>query len=649
VTSSNLLFWIPLFPLLGTFVLGGIALWSAHRNTQPSEKTVGILAVAFPALAFLMTTGLALSMPIGSGLRQILFPWISSDMLHVNFGFLFDDLSRIMLLFITGIGSLITLYSTGYMHGDRGFARFMAYLNLFLFSMITLVLADNLVLTFLGWEGVGLCSYLLIGFWHHDSANGAAANKAFLVNRAGDLGFLLGIFALITLAGSSGISYVELKAWLASVRLEDLLQGHNHVLIVLATFFLFWGATAKSAQIPLLTWLPDAMAGPTPVSALIHAATMVTSGVYLVARLSDLFVLSHFVMNMIAVIGLATAVWAAVTGLLQNDIKKVLAYSTVSQLGFMFLAAGCGAFDAAIFHVFTHAFFKATLFLGAGSVIHALSGEQDLRRMGGLTRKLPRTFLFLVLGWVSIIGIPGTAGFWSKDLLLERVYSSGPNGHLLYYIALATAVLTALYMTRMMVLAFAGKYRGDHHVLDHAHESPLSMSIPMAILAAGSVLVGFFWAGMIPGLDLFGRALAPITAHAQEVFLSSEQEGPAAWVFGLVGTCAALIGAGAGFGIFRKFIPAASASSAPVGWARRWTLLFDSVHALVIKPTQGLAWLLQVIVQPLFEGMNWVAGLFAFDSSAVIRKIQAPGIRLQLGFALGSGLVLSVLIFRGII
>jgi NADH-quinone oxidoreductase subunit L len=646
---ASYLWLIPALPLAGAILLGIISQLYARRDFGPSERSMGILAVAFPALAFAVTVFFATRFPLGESLRSVIAPWIVIDQVSVSFGFLFDDLSRIMLLFITGIGALITLYSVGYMHGDRGFVRFMAYMNLFLFSMITLVLSDNLVLTFLGWEGVGLCSYLLIGFWHSDPANGAAANKAFLVNRAGDLGFLLGIFALITLAGPSGISFPELKAWLLDPENSSLIQGPGQLLILLATFFLFWGCTAKSAQIPLLTWLPDAMAGPTPVSALIHAATMVTSGVYLLARLSDLFVLSPIVMGMIAVIGLGTAMWAAVAGIFQDDIKKVLAYSTVSQLGFMFLAAGCGAFDAAIFHVFTHAFFKAALFLGAGSVIHALAGEQDLRRMGGLVKSLPITFIILASGWIAIIGIPGTAGFWSKDLILERVYVSGPMGPVLYFAALATAILTALYMTRMMVLAFAGSFRGSHHTKDHAHESPLSMRIPMLVLAAGSLLAGFVWAGLIPGLDIFGRALAPIVGNAQHLFHPAEHHGPSAWIFAAAGTAAAVVGAISGWITYIRRIPSLLGAPGPHGLAKRWTLAFDSLHfVFAILPTRVAAWISDVLVQRTFEGLQILAGFFVLDSASVIRKLQVSSLRLQLGLTLGLGLLISILILERI-
>ncbi len=419
------LWLIPLFPLAGTIVLALIAVASSDSKKGPDEGLVGFLGVLFPLLAFVATGLLAWNMP-QDGIHQTLGSWIDTPLLSVHFGLLFAGLSRTMLLFITGIATLIILYSTGYMHKDRGFARFFAYMNLFLFSMVVLVLSDSLVLTFLGWEGVGLCSYLLIGFWNKDLNNCKAANKAFLVNRVGDVGFLLGMAILVTIGGSAFLNYADLTAWLVNPAFRDVLIA-NLPLLTVAGLLFFWACTAKSAQIPLLTWLPDAMAGPTPVSALIHAATMVTAGVYLVARLSPLFVRLPYVLTIIAIVGMLTAFWAAIAGLLQNDIKKVLAYSTISQLGYMFMAAGAAAFDVSIFHVFTHAFFKATLFLGAGAVMHALAGEQDMRKMGGLRKKTPITAMTMLFAYLAIIGFPGFSGFFSKDLILERLFAFNPS------------------------------------------------------------------------------------------------------------------------------------------------------------------------------------------------------------------------------
>ena len=474
---TNLPLWIiPLFPLLGTILLGTVAVVSSGSKKGPSEGFVGALSVLFPALSFVSVVLLAFGMP-EEGIRQTLCNWIDIPMLKVDIGFLFDGLSRVMLLFVTGIGSLIALYSIGYMHGDRGFARFFAYINLFLFSMVVLVLSDSLLLTFLGWEGVGLCSYLLIGFWNHDLNNCKAANKAFIVNRVGDIGFLLGMLCLATLGGSAILNYDALNKFI-----EMLIAG-GHVelatpIIAIAGLLFFVGCTGKSAQIPLLTWLPDAMAGPTPVSALIHAATMVTSGVYLLARLSRMFSVIPEVLVIVLIVGMLTAFWAAVAGLFQNDIKKVLAYSTISQLGYMFMAAGASAYDASIFHVFTHAFFKAALFLGAGAVIHALAGEQDMRRMGGLIKKTPVTACVMIFAFLAIIGFPGFAGFWSKDLILERLYTNAPFGEFFYGVGLLTAVITAVYMGRLIIMTFFGEYRGPKEKEAHIHEAPACMLLP---------------------------------------------------------------------------------------------------------------------------------------------------------------------------
>ena len=490
---TNLPLWfVPLFPLLGTILLATIAIVSSGSKKGPSEGFVGALSVLFPVLSFVSVVLLAFGMP-EEGVRQTLCNWIDIPMLKVDIGFLFDGLSRVMLLFVTGIGSLIALYSIGYMHGDRGFTRFFAYINLFLFSMIVLVLSDSLLLTFLGWEGVGLCSYLLIGFWNKDLNNCKAANKAFIVNRVGDIGFLLGMLCLVTVGGSGILNYDALTAFI------QMIMTGGHVEIVLPVLSLtgllfFFGCTGKSAQIPLLTWLPDAMAGPTPVSALIHAATMVTSGVYLLARMGSMFALLPVVLDIITVIGMLTAFWAAMAGLFQNDIKKVLAYSTISQLGYMFMAAGVCAFDASIFHVFTHAFFKAALFLGAGAVIHSLAGEQDMRKMGGLIRKTPVTACVMIFAFFAIIGFPGFAGFWSKDLILERLFVSGPMGPAFYVIGLFTAIITAVYMGRLIILTFFGEYRGSKESEEHIHEAPASMLFPMVVLAFGAVFAGYLWA-----------------------------------------------------------------------------------------------------------------------------------------------------------
>ena len=643
------LWLIPLFPLAGTIVLALIAVASSDSKKGPDEGLVGFLGVLFPLLAFVATGLLAWNMP-QDGIHQTLGSWIDSPLLSVHFGLLFDGLSRTMLLFITGIATLIILYSTGYMHKDRGFARFFAYMNLFLFSMVVLVLSDSLVLTFLGWEGVGLCSYLLIGFWNKDLNNCKAANKAFLVNRVGDVGFLLGMAILVTIGGSAFLSYADLTAWLVNPAFRDVLIA-NLPLLTVAGLLFFWACTAKSAQIPLLTWLPDAMAGPTPVSALIHAATMVTAGVYLVARLSPLFVRLPYVLTIIAIVGMLTAFWAAIAGLLQNDIKKVLAYSTISQLGYMFMAAGAAAFDVSIFHVFTHAFFKATLFLGAGAVMHALAGEQDMRKMGGLLKKTPITAMTMLFAYLAIIGFPGFSGFFSKDLILERLFAFNPSlGPVLYTIGLITAVITAVYMTRLMVLVFLGKYRGDLPE-SHIHEAPLSMTFPMVVLSIGSAFSGYAWNVFVSGANWFERWLAPVVDGAQKFAAAVRPEmemEPSVLVFAILGTIAAVAGAFVGYEIFtRKRIPELkkNATTVPEGKAGCWTFFFDFIHNAFITAFEAAAWFVDAIIDKFIQILQWMICSIALILGDGIRNLQVRKIRLQVGFSIAGMVLIAIAVY----
>lgn len=428
--------------------------------------------------SFVISVLLFLQVKEGASHTITLFNFISVGSLKIPFAFTVDALSSLFLLIITGIGFLIHVYSTSYMHEEANdhFARYFAYLNLFVFSMLLLVLGSNYVIMFIGWEGVGLCSYLLIGYWFKNNDYTNAAKKAFVMNRIGDLGFLLAIFWLINQFGTVTYGEVFAKA-----------GGAGEMILTGITLLLFVGATGKSAQIPLYTWLPDAMAGPTPVSALIHAATMVTAGIYMIARSHVIFSMAPITMEVIAIIGLATALLAATIALYQNDIKKVLAYSTVSQLGFMFLALGVGAYTTGVFHVMTHAFFKALLFLGAGSVIHAMSGEQDITKMGGLAKKIPITFVTFLLGVLAISGFPFTSGFVSKDEILLAVFY---HNKLYFWLAVIAAIFTAFYMFRLMMLTFFGSFRGTHEQEHHLHESPKAMTIPLILLAVLSVVGG---------------------------------------------------------------------------------------------------------------------------------------------------------------
>jgi len=505
--SWPLLALVPLAPLAGAAVLG---LGGAAIQKRLGKGAVGAIACATVGVSFLVAVaGFVKLLGMAPEARLVgahLFPWIDVGTLRVDAAFLLDPLSAVMILVVTGIGGLIHVYATGYMHDDEAFWRFFAYLNLFTFAMLTLVLGDSLLLMFVGWEGVGFCSWGLIGFWHKEVANGRAGNKAFIVNRVGDFGFVLGMFLLfwsLDARGHGTLDFVELR------RHAHLLEGGTFwgwPIATLVTLLLFVGATGKSAQIPLYVWLPDAMAGPTPVSALIHAATMVTAGVYMIARLNFLYAMAPATLAVVAVVGAATALLAATIALAQNDIKRVLAYSTVSQLGYMFLAMGVGAYAAGIFHLMTHAFFKACLFLGSGSVIHAMGGEQDMRKMGGLWSRLPATSKTFLVSTLAIAGIPPLAGFFSKDEILLQTYLARPA---LWTIGLAVAGLTAFYMFRQFFMTFAGECRADHHTQAHLHESPSSMTVPLWILATGAVLAGFLW---IPRASLFDAWLAPVTA-----------------------------------------------------------------------------------------------------------------------------------------
>jgi NADH-quinone oxidoreductase subunit L len=500
VSTVAYLRWIPLLPFLGM-------LFHAAVGARAGRKAVNIVACGTLFGAFALAVRAFMDLRAGAAsVVDPVYRWIEAGGLTVDVTLVVDPLSALMCLVVTGVGFLIHVYSTGYMAHEPDHARYFAYLNLFTASMLVLVLADSLPLMFVGWEGVGLCSYLLIGFWYTDPAKADAGKKAFVANRVGDAAFIIGMAVLFWAMVDSGhgtLRFAELNAAAASLPTGVALT---------AALLLFVGATGKSAQIPLFVWLPDAMAGPTPVSALIHAATMVTAGVYMVARLNGLYVAAPQALEVVATIGALTAFGAASVALVQNDIKKVLAYSTVSQLGYMFLALGVGAFGAAVFHVMTHAFFKALLFLGAGSVIHGLHEEQDIRRMGGLRKKMPVTMLTFLAGTLAIAGVPGLAGFFSKDEILALTFASG--SYVLWALAMATAAMTAFYMMRLFVLTFLGEFRGDHHKFEHAHESPASMTGPLVVLAVLSVVGGYLGVpAVLGGSNLLGHFLEPVVGH----------------------------------------------------------------------------------------------------------------------------------------
>jgi len=491
---------VPLLPLIG-FLINGL-----FGKFLPKSVTGWIAALAILG-SFICSVTLFNGLNSTSSLNIDIFNWIAFSKINITFGFLIDPLTITMLLVVTGIGFLIHLYSIGYMHDDEGFTRFFTYLNLFIFFMLLLVMGNNYLVMFIGWEGVGLCSYLLIGFWFKNESYNNAAKKAFVMNRIGDLGFLLGMFFMLFYFGSIDYSTVANQA-------QTL--APNSALLITITMLLFVGAMGKSAQLPLFTWLPDAMAGPTPVSALIHAATMVTAGIYMIVRSNILFSLAPTTLTFILIVGVATSVFAAVIGLLQNDIKKVLAYSTVSQLGLMFAALGLGAFSSGMFHVVTHAFFKALLFLGAGSVIHALHGEQDIRKMGGLGKYIKVTYITFLLASLAISGFPFLSGFFSKDEILAHAFEQNKT---IWVILSISSFITAFYMFRLVFLTFFGNFRGTEETKKHIHESPINMTLPLIVLCILAVVGG-----------LLGLPEVFHVQHAFSTYLSSVTEGSAQYL-----------------------------------------------------------------------------------------------------------------------
>ncbi|MGZ3750225.1 MAG: NADH-quinone oxidoreductase subunit L [Mucilaginibacter sp.] len=605
---------IPLLPLAG-FLINGLG-----RNTL-SKGIIGFIGSFVVLLSFGLSLAAFLQVKsTGVPINVSIFDWFNVGFFKVQFAFLIDQLSALMLLIITGVGFLIHLYSVGYMHHDEGFGKFFAYLNLFIFFMLLLVLGSNYLIMFIGWEGVGLCSYLLIGFWFTNPDYADAAKKAFIMNRIGDLGFILGLFLIIGVFGSVTFADIFPKA---------ATMSSSEVPFTLITILLFVGAVGKSAQIPLFTWLPDAMAGPTPVSALIHAATMVTAGVYMVARSNILFTMSPITMNIIAVIGLATAVFAALIALSQTDIKKVLAYSTVSQLGYMFLGLGVGAYTGAFFHVLTHAFFKALLFLGAGSVIHAMSNEQDMRKMGGLKGKLPITFITMLLGTLAISGIPPFAGFFSKDEILAHVFAQSTA---MYVIGVITAMFTSFYMFRMLYLTFYGKFRGTSEQEHHLHESPPSMTIPLIVLAILSVVGGFIGIPeVLGGHHWLEHFLAPVfeksTAILPVAHLASSTE-ISLMIASVGGAVLALIYAYVRY-VKKSHVPAADTEERPglVSLSYHKFYIDEIYDWLIRKPLDGLSIFFYKVVDLLaIDGFINGLGKISVKSSKGLRLLQTGNV-----------------------
>ncbi len=520
-------FWlIPFIPGASAFVLAVFGRWLPKKwvSLQACLSVFASFVLSVVAWVGLLKVDRE-TLP----LVKTLFTWIASGSFSANLSFQLDPLSCVMALVVTGVGFLIHVYSVGYMGHDKGYTRYFAYLNLFTFAMLILVMASNIVLMFVGWEGVGLCSYLLIGFWFEKHSAASAGKKAFIVNRIGDAAFILGIFFLIVHAGSGEFRVIN----------EAVHGGHIGAgLVTLIAILLFIGATGKSAQIPLYVWLPDAMEGPTPVSALIHAATMVTAGVYMVSRMNVLYTLSGEAAQIVAVVGALTAVYAATMALTQNDIKRVLAYSTISQIGYMFIGCGVGAYAAGMFHLYTHAFFKSLLFLAAGSVMHALSGELDMRKMGGLRKYLPLTYPTFLIGAIAIAGVPFLSGFFSKDAILTQAFAQGR--YFVWALGIMGAVLTAFYMFRLIFLTFHGEERIEPEAKRHLHESPRVMTVPLVVLAFFSVVAGYVGLPVVFGkkANLFNRFLEPVLDPAHEIHLSLGTE----WTLILVSVAVAVCG-----------------------------------------------------------------------------------------------------------
>ncbi len=600
---------IPLLPFLG-FIINGLGFRTIGKSLA---ATIGVSA---SVLSFGLSVWLFAAMT-GSGVttQEIhLFNWITTENTNISFSFLIDHLTLLFLLVVTGVGSLIHLYSAGYMHDDEGFGKFFSFLNLFLAAMLLLVMGNNFLVMFIGWEGVGLCSYLLIGFWNKNTAYNNAARKAFVMNRIGDLGFLLGIFLIYITFHSIDYNTVFSQA---------LAGSPGEGVMVAITLLLFVGAIGKSAQVPLYTWLPDAMAGPTPVSALIHAATMVTAGIYMVIRANVLFSLAPFTLEFIGIVGLVTALLGASIGLLQNDIKKVLAYSTVSQLGYMFLALGVGAFTSSYFHVMTHAFFKALLFLGAGSVIHGMSGEQDIRFMGGLKSKMPITFITFLIATIAIAGIPPFSGFFSKDEILAQVFVHSP---VMWGLAVVGSLMTSFYMFRLLFLTFFGTFRGTHQQAHHLHESPLSMTLPLLVLAVLSAAGGLInFPQLFGGGQWLAHFLAPVLggeAHVAHLDHSTE------WMLMGISTVGALASMGVAYSLYisKKQVPASDAVEK--GMLSR--LVYNKYYVdeiydtLIVKPLSSLGSLISEFIDTyLVDGIVQLAGGLTIWVGRQMRYLQA--------------------------
>ncbi|MDI5889306.1 NADH-quinone oxidoreductase subunit L [Flavobacterium yafengii] len=623
--NTNIALVLVLAPFLG-FLINVFFGKSLGKSLSGIIGTLSVI-VSFIATAYFFS-GIA-AQP--EGICISLFDWIQISNFNVDFGFQLDQLSILWLLFVTGIGSLIHLYSISYMHDDENMHKFFAYLNLFIFFMITLVIGSNLLVLFIGWEGVGLCSYLLIGFWHKNQEYNDAAKKAFIMNRIGDLGLLVGIFILGNLF--STLDYATLKT-----AMSGPISIFDYWMISLAAFALFIGACGKSAQIPLYTWLPDAMAGPTPVSALIHAATMVTAGIFMITRLNFLFDLVPSVQSIIAIVGAVTALVAATIGLVQNDIKKVLAYSTVSQLGLMFLALGLGAYEVAVFHVITHAFFKACLFLGSGSVIHALHGEQDMRNMGGLKKAMPITFITMLIASLAISGVPLFSGFFSKDeILLVAFHHNIP----LWVVASVASIMTAFYMFRLMFLTFFQEFRGTAEQKHHLHESPSLITIPLIVLAILATIGGLI---SLPGNSWLNHYLIPILP---KLATTEHHFGTTEYILMAIAVVGGLVGIGMAYAKYIKQNTVPTEDAEITGFSK---VLYNKYYvdefydAIFVKPINFLSRFFRDTVETGLSALVFGFGKVTNEISYQAKKIQNGSIGLYLFvFVLGLCAIVSYL------
>jgi NADH-quinone oxidoreductase subunit L len=632
---------VPFLPLLG-FLINGLF------GKKLGKNLISWVGCGSVGLSFLVSIGVFLELlkypPAQRLIQKIVFPWVWSGNFRIDIGFQIDPLSTVMILVVSGVGFFIHVYSVGYMGKDPGYARYFSYLNLFVFSMLTLVLANNFLLLYLGWEGVGLCSYLLIGFWYEKKSAADAGKKAFIVNRVGDFGFALGVMLIFWIFGT--LNYTQV------FKAAPLLLSPGGTFITAVTLLLLMGAVGKSAQIPLYVWLPDAMEGPTPVSALIHAATMVTAGVYMVARCHVLYLMAPISLSLVAIIGAVTAIYAASIALVQNDIKRILAYSTISQIGYMFLGCGVGAFAAGIFHLMTHAFFKALLFLGAGSVMHALSGELDLRKMGGLKKYLPITFWTFLAGVLAITGIPLFSGFFSKDEILWKAFSNPQGSFILWLIGFVTAGMTAFYMFRLFLSIFLGKSRVEKKVKPHIHEAPSSMTIPLIILALLSIIGGYVGIPhSLGGGNNFENFLSVVFKNAEQTHVAPLSHSPE-YLLMILSVAVVLVGIliAYRFYISHPDVPKKLAEK----YKGAYTVLLnkyyvDELYAkIIVNPLLSLSlWCWRFFDAKVIDGAANGSAFLTGWMSAIIRKIQTGYVRnYALSLVFGVIIILAYFVFR---